>query len=54
MNKEIAFDQAQEQRNSFVECFGKIPEHELDWNLNWKEILNKRWIAANPGCKIFG
>lgn len=54
INKEITYDEAQEERNSFVDCFGKVPEHQLDWGLDWKGILDKRWIAANPDGKIFG
>ena len=53
-NERVSFDESQEQRKLFAECFGKTPEHQLDWNQDWKDTLQIRWKAANPGCKIFG
>lgn len=43
----ITFDEAQEKRTAFAECFGKTPEHELNWEFDWKDILDQRWRASN-------
>ncbi len=46
--EKITFDECQEERNVFAVVFGKTPEHQLDWALDWKDILDKRWRASNP------
>jgi hypothetical protein len=52
--KVTTFDQCEVERKSFVECFGKTPANQLDWTLNWKTTLDKRWLSFKPASIILG
>ena len=47
------FDECQAERNNFAGCFGKIVSEPLDWTMDWKAVLNERWIQFNPDKLVY-
>lgn len=51
-NEEITFDKSQEKRQGFADCFGKMPQEQLNWELDWRGLLDQRWHAAIAKGKV--
>lgn len=49
----ITAEECQRRRDSFFKVFGGNSRAELDWSLDWKEILDNRWKKNNPSCKMY-
>lgn len=52
-DKTISFSQSQQERTDFVKLFGDSVDSELDWSLEWNDILKKRWIHFYPQIPVF-
>lgn len=52
VDQKTTFEQSQQERTDFVKFFGESPASKLDWALDWKNILNSRWVHFYPQVPV--
>jgi hypothetical protein len=52
--KTITHDKYKTEMEEFEKVFGSDWEKDLNWDIDWIEILNQRWVYFHPDAKIVG